>query len=103
MIIHVKIFGRKLEYGIQELKTPPKFKNIFKGFFPILLSVNITLLLAANQDLMNIIIYPDHLVSEGINSQGVIFLLMYTIGIGLGLFSTVWLINDAGIVYSNIY
>jgi hypothetical protein len=101
MFFHVKIFGRKLEYGIQELETPPKFKKTFRGFFPILLSVNITLILAANQDIMNILLYPDHQVSEGINAQGVIFLLMFTIGIGLGLFSAVWLINDAGILYSN--
>jgi len=101
MFIHVKIFGRKLEYGFQEVEKPPKFNKTFRGFFPILLSINITLILASNQDLMNIILYPDHQVSEGINSIGVIFLLMFTIGIGLGLFSAVWLINDAGIVYSN--
>ena len=101
MVFHVKIFGRKLEYGIQEVERPPKFNKSFRGFFPILLSVNISLILAANQDLMNIMIYPDHQVSEGINTIGFQFLLMFTIGIGLGLFSAVWLINDAGIIFSN--
>jgi hypothetical protein len=99
--IHVKIWGRKLEYGFIETNKPEKFKKTFNGFFPILLAVNLALILASNQDLMKLIIYPDHQVTEGVNSIGVIFLLMYTVGISMGIFSAIWMINDAGVVYSN--
>ena len=101
MLIHVKIWGRKLEYGFIKTKKPEKFKKTFKAFFPILLAVNLALILASNQDLMKVIIYPDHQVTEGVNSIGVTFLLMYTVGISMGIFSAIWMINDAGVVYSN--
>lgn len=102
LFIHVKIIGRKLQYGFIERESPSKFKKTFNGFFPVLFAVNLSLLLAANQELMNLIIYPDHQAPIGqINPIGVIFLLMYTVGIGMGLFSAVWLIDDAGIICSN--
>lgn len=101
LFIHVKIYGKKLEYGIVEKETPTKFNKSFRGFFPILLAVNLTLILASNQNVLNFILYPDHQVSDGINAIGVVFLLMFTVGIGMGLFSTIWFLNDAGIIYSN--
>jgi hypothetical protein len=102
LFIHVKVIGRKLQYGFIEREFPPKFKKTFKGFFPVLFAVNLSLLLAANQELMNLIIYPDHQAPIGqINPIGVVILLMYTVGIGMGLFSAVWLIDDAGLICSN--
>lgn len=101
LFIHVKIYGKKFEYGIMEKETPTKFNKTFRGFFPILLAVNLTLILASNQNVINFILYPDHQVSDGINAIGVVFLLMFTVGIGMGLFSTIWFLDDAGIIYSN--
>jgi hypothetical protein len=102
LFIHVKLIGRKLQYGFIEREPPSKFRKTFKGFFPVLLALNLSLLLASNQDLMNIIIYPEHQAPIGqINPVGVIFLLMYTVGVGMGLFSAVWLIDDTGLICSN--
>jgi hypothetical protein len=101
ILIHVKIWGRKLEYGFIETYKPEKFKKTFKAFFPILLAVNLALILASNQDLMKLIIYPDHQVTQGVNSIGVVFLLMFTVGISMGIFSAIWMLNDAGVIYSN--
>lgn len=104
LFVHVKIIGRKLEYGFLEMDTPKnkKFKKSFQSFFPILLAVNISLILASNQEFMSIIVYPDHQVNPGdVNPIGFIFLLMYTVGISMGLFSAAWFIIGTGIIYSN--
>jgi len=101
LLFHVKIYGKKLEYGFVDIEKPVKYQKTFSGFFPVLLSVNLALILASNQNVLNLLLYPDHQVSEGINAIGFIFLLMFTIGIGMGLFSTIWLLDEAGILYSN--
>lgn len=101
LFFHVKIYGKKLEYGFVEKEKPVKYNKTFSGFFPVVLSVNLTLILASNQNVLNFLLYPDHQVSEGINAIGFIFLLMFTVGIGMGLFSTIWFLDEAGIIYSN--
>ena len=104
LFVHVKIIGCNLEYGFLEMDTPKnkKFKKSFQSFFPILLAVNISLILASNQEFMSIIVYPDHQVNPGeVNPIGFMFLLMYTVGISMGLFSAAWFIIGTGIIYSN--
>lgn len=103
LFLHVKLFGRNLEYGIIEKETPIKFKKTFQAFFPILLIMNLTLILASNQYVISKILYPEHhgALIGSINAIAILPILMFTIGIGMGIFSAIWFLNDAGLIYSN--
>ena len=57
LIVHKKIIGRNLIYGIQERPEPEKFKGTFKAFFPALMALNFALIYVFNptvQDLLKI-------------------------------------------------
>jgi MFS family permease len=99
LIVHKKIIGRKMIYGIQERPEPEKFKGIFKAFFPSLMALNFALLYVFNpmvEDFLKITApgFAKVLVS-------LFMILMVTFGLAVSLFSPAWFLLDAGIVYSN--
>ncbi|MFX1594051.1 MAG: hypothetical protein ACFFCL_15280, partial [Promethearchaeota archaeon] len=75
---------------------------IFKGFFPVLFAMNLGIILMNNQIIQELVLKPAY-ITGSLNAQFLTFagLLPIVIGIGLGLFSPVWFLLDAGIVYSN--
>lgn len=100
LIIHKKIIGRKLIYGIQERPEPEKFKGTFKAFFPALMGLNFALLFVFNptvQDFLRITTDPGFrwaIIS-------LFMLLIVTFGVAMALFSPIWFLLDAGIVFTN--
>jgi hypothetical protein len=100
MLAHKKIIGRKMIYGIQNKPKPEIFKDIFlKGFFPSLMAMNFALLFAFDPAIQRIAINNSEDAIAPMLTFNVLLALM--IGISMGLFSPVWFLLDAGIVYSN--
>jgi len=100
LAIHKYIFGRKMSYGIQKAPEQERFKKAFRGFFPALMTINLSLLLVE--------FFVDIVISEGLprsdevkNFMTFIFLLILTIGPATGIFSAAWFLDDAGISFTN--
>jgi len=102
LFVHKKVIGIKMEYGLQDKNQSNKFKGVLKGFFPGFFAMNIGLLLMTDPVIQAIVLKPGFLGGE-IMAQLVTFaaLLPILIGIGTGIFSPVWFLLDAGIVYTN--
>ncbi|TXT60903.1 MAG: membrane protein of unknown function [Promethearchaeota archaeon] len=100
LAIHKYIFGRKMNYGIQKAPEEERFKKAFRGFFPALMSINLSLLLV--EFFVSIVINEGLPRSDEIkNFMTFIFLLLLTIGPATGLFSASWFLDDAGISFTN--
>ena len=104
LFIHKKTIGFTMYYGIQENIESQKFKSIFKGIFPALLAINFSLMFALDYNIANEVVYNIGDISNMPRTVYIIaflIILSITIIIAMGLFSPVWFLNDAGIVYSN--
>jgi len=105
LFIQKNVFGSKMLYGIQDRPQPQTFDKISRGWFPTLLaiSINFVILLSAPW-VLDLILYLE--LREGpaysaLYMPGFIVLLMFTVGLGMLVFSPTWFLTDAGIVYSN--
>ena len=104
LLVHKKTVGRSLRYGIQERPSPTKFNKFFRGFFPSLMAINFGLILSSNSFLRTLIFSQNQLESNTESSLiilFVLFLLGWTLGAAFALFSSVWFLKEAGIVYDN--
>ena len=99
LFVHKKFMGKKLTYSIQERPPTLKFKKTFQAFFPALMAINFALMLAFNKDMLKIVVYNYDRFENVL--LGFLFLLMFTIGIAMALFSPIWFLVDAGLVYTN--
>jgi hypothetical protein len=97
--------GRKMVYGIQESSRPEKFKKAYiNSFFPALLALNFSLIMSDNVTLQGLLVQAEMLGPSSSSMVPIILIsaLFPLMGaIGMGLFSPVWFLQDAGIVYSN--
>ena len=102
LFVHRKIIGRKMVYGLQDKEQIDEFKAIKKGFFPGFFAMSIGLDLMINPVIQDIVLKPSFAGGDMLSQLVTFFaLLPILIGIGTGLFSPVWYLLDAGIVYSN--
>ena len=105
LIIHKKLIGRRMIYGIQNRPEPAKFTGNFKSFFPALMAVNFALMITLNLGLKDIIMSEVYLAIPGNENYWplivFVMVLIITTGIAMALFSPVWFLLDAGIVYTN--
>ncbi len=97
LFVHKKFIGAKTDYGIQNLEKEQKFSRTFKGFFPSLMAINLSLIFAYDPAVISIIVTPRPFPEI----IAFIIIITGTITISLGLFSAVWILFDAGIVNSN--
>ena len=94
--------GRKMVYGIQESSRPEMFKKAYmKSFFPALLALNFSLMVSDNVVLQELLIEPGSVGSTMASIMLISALFPLMGAIGMGIFSPVWFLQDAGIVYSN--
>lgn len=96
--------GRKMVYGIQESSRPEKFKGAYmKSFFPALLALNFSLMLSDNVALQGLLIQAEAVGTGGSMISIMLISALFPLmgAIGMGVFSPVWFLQDAGIVYSN--
>jgi len=97
---HKKIIGRKMIYGLQDKEKPEKFKKYFlKGLFPALMAINFALMFAFTSWVQRIAI--NNSIEEEAAMLTLLALLALMTGISMGIFSSVWFLLDAGIVYTN--
>lgn len=106
LFIHKNILGSKLLYGIQERPQPQIFKKISRGYYPALFAINInSIILFSARWILDLLLSKDFevegLVYSTIYMPGFLILIMFTIGLGTLVFSPIWFLTDAGIVYSN--
>ncbi len=104
LFIHKKTIGFTMDYGIQENLKSQKFKSMYKGIFPALLAINFSLMFALDNNIADEVVYNIGDISNmpsTVNIIAFLIILSITIIIAMGLFSPVWFLNDAGIVYSN--
>jgi hypothetical protein len=101
LFVHKYTIGLKMDYGIQDREQSKKYSDVFKGFFPSLMTINFALSLSENESIQTLIM--------GKTAGNPIFIRIMTfnvlsamlIGIALAIFSAVWFLLDAAIVYSN--
>ncbi len=108
LTIHKNFFGIKKYYGIQPEPRSTETRLMTKGFFPVLMAINLSSLFLT-PTIMGFILEADILVEfDGIVRIPVFtkflaesVLLILTFGLATLLFSTVWFLKDSGIIYSN--
>ncbi|MFX0033540.1 MAG: hypothetical protein ACFE8E_07205 [Candidatus Hodarchaeota archaeon] len=108
MILHKKLLGSKLFYGIQIEPKKYSEKVFTRAFFPILMAINISTIFIS-QPIVERILPTDTLnviggslgLSSLLSLLAESVLLILTFGIALFFFSPVWFLKDSGIIYSN--
>ncbi len=99
---HKNTIGKKMIYGIQEKEKDKEFKGVFlKALFPALLATNLALILSQNPTVQALSISAADNRGTMLQMFTISAILPLVCGIALGLFSGVWILQDAGIVYSN--
>jgi len=99
LYFHVKLFKKRVDYGIQENKFKG-FKYGTEGIFSSLMAINFTLLLLNIPDLAQVIVGNSWDDATGfIRAFPVI--LVFTLFFTAILFSPTWYLMDSGILYSN--
>lgn len=105
LFFYKRTIGFRMEFGIQNREIPDKFKNMWKGIFPALLAVNFALLLGISNFAFNFIVAPEYLGGDSGESLwpivGFASLIPYMTAISMAIFSPVWFLLDAGIVFTN--
>jgi len=103
LIVYKATIGRKNVFGIQVRPESEKLGGPRKLLFPSLMAMNIAIMFAFSIPLRDVLVSPAWLASQGELWPSITFLmiLMVTIGIAIALFSAVWYLDDAGIVFSN--
>ena len=95
-----------MTFGIQERAAPSRLKILFKSIFPAFLGMQLALMFVNSSIVENFIspaylIDPKHAINIPIVKLAILLPLMT--GIGMGIFSPVWFLLDAGIVFTNKY
>lgn len=92
--LHKLLIGRKCEYGIDDRPEEEKFSKPFRNFFPALMAINFALTFASIEQIAVVLAY------DGSSTSAFMVLPIFTIGVATFLFSAVWSLSDAGIIYS---
>lgn len=83
------------------------FKRISSGYYPALFAINLnSIILFSAQWILDLLLSTNLIEVEGLVYSttyvpGFLVLVIFTIGIGTLVFSPIWFLTDAGIVYSN--
>lgn len=104
-LLHKKTLGRNMDYGFEKVHKSTRFRRIFQGFFPGLMAMNFAALIADNPFVQELLLTQwmlDLNQVPGFN-QMITFIgaLPLTLIISFTLFSALWSLSDAGIVFSN--
>ncbi len=105
LLIHTKILGREMVYGIEEKPGSTELDKIWSGIFPALMAITFALSLVFNKSVVTTLASlsnstPRHEVDAIMNTF--IMLLIFTVFISCILFGSIWALLDAKLVYSNI-
>jgi len=105
ILLHKKIIGRNLIYGIEERERPKEFKGAFlKSVFPALMAFNIAILLSDETVIHNFIFtssFQSEVAPAILQILTITILLPLVSAIGIAVFSATFFLIDSGIEYSN--
>ena len=92
-----------MSYGIAEVKdpNPGKFKGTFKSFFPALMAFNLAFIIAKSATIQTIFLIPDVYGMPGDEMRLISLFMIITSIIGMGLFSSAWMLDECGLIYTN--
>lgn len=108
LLVHKKILGSKMFYGIQSEKNLHTPKLFSKSFFPVLMAINLSFMFLT-PTVMRFILELDIIVEFDVIAKipvltrffAEVILLMITFGLASMFFSPVWFLKDSGIIYSS--
>ncbi len=108
-LLHKKILGRNMDYGFEKVHQSEKFRRTFQGFFPGLMAINFSALISDNPFFQSLVTTAYTTATAGYfldppaYIQMITFLagIPFTLIISFTLFSALWALSDAGIVFSN--
>lgn len=89
LFIYKKIVGINMIYGIEEVPKSEEFKNSSRGFFPALMSINLSLMLASNDELIELVVNTYNLPSAVVVMFALLVLSIPTITVAMALFAPV--------------
>ncbi|MHA2127748.1 MAG: hypothetical protein ACW99E_20800, partial [Promethearchaeota archaeon] len=108
LLIHKKIVGLKMFYGIQSEKNHQPSKLLSKSFFPVLMAINLSSIFLTPSIMIvileaDIFFEFDNVIKIPMLTRffAEVILLMITFGLAAMFFSPVWFLKDSGIVYTN--
>lgn len=106
LFAHRYTIGIRMEFGVQKRPEPEKLKIYFKALFPALMALNFALMFAFSSTVTDIVLNMEWVHKSPTNKQQIPLIVMATLlplmfGIAMGLFSPVWFLLDAGIVFTN--
>ena len=99
VLLHYSTKKNNNAFGIDIRPEQNKSISISKGLFPAILAINFSLILCTNESIIDVVLTnsgdPNYIASFAV-------IFVYMIGIGYLIFTPIWFILDAGLVYSNI-
>jgi hypothetical protein len=108
LYLHKKLYGSRKHYGIQLEQRSETILLFSQSLFPVLMAINLSSLFAT-PTVVNFILSTD--VTNTFDNVARIpmltkffadaILLMLTFGLANILFSSVWFLNDSGVIFSN--
>ncbi|MFX1418224.1 MAG: hypothetical protein ACFE9N_04800 [Promethearchaeota archaeon] len=108
LYLHTKFFGSKMYYGIQVEQRTEKLSLFSQSFFPILMAINLSSILFTPAIIEFILTADVTNIFDTVSRIPMLtrffadaILLMLTFGLATMFFSSVWFLNDSGIIYSN--
>ena len=105
ILLHKKIVGRNLMYGIKERNKPLEFKGAFlNSIFPSLFAFNFAILLSNESWIHDLIFSASFMTGASdaiLQILTILFLLPFVSALGIGIFSATYFLIDSGIMYTN--
>ncbi|UCC21259.1 MAG: hypothetical protein JSV62_08275 [Promethearchaeota archaeon] len=108
LYLHIKFYGSKMYYGIQVRQRSEKISLFSQSFFPILMAINLSSLLFTPTVIEFILSTDVTNIFEDVSRIPMLtrffadaILLIVTFGLATMFFSSIWFLNDSGIIYSN--
>jgi len=108
LYLHKKLYGSRMHYGIQFEQRSERILLFSQSLFPVLMAINLSSLFAT-PTVVNFILSTD--VTNTFDNVSRIpmltkffadaILLMLTFGLANIFFSSVWFLNDSGVIFSN--
>ncbi|MFX0076291.1 MAG: hypothetical protein ACFE96_12675 [Candidatus Hermodarchaeota archaeon] len=108
LFLHKKLYGSSMFYGIQAEERSEKLLLFSQSFFPVLMAINLSSLLFTPTIVEFILSADITNIFETVSNVPMLtrffadtILLTVTLGLATMLFSSVWVLKDSGIIFSN--
>jgi hypothetical protein len=108
LYLHKKLSGKKWEYGIQPGRIGKRRRLFTRGFFAILMAINLSSLFLTPEIVTRVLtndittrITAADTIRTFLDYMAENVLLMITFGLAILFFAAVWFLKDSGIIFTN--